>query len=245
MSPGNLFIADQGNHRIREVNATTGLITTVAGTGTGGYSGDGGPAIAAQLNSPVGVAVDTLGSLLIVDAGNNCLRAVHLATGVITTAASGLASPQGVAVDVAGGVYVADSDHHQIARFDRGAWVTVQAVEHPFHNAAIPTDVDGSGQTTPTDVLLVISYINANSSGVLPSVRPPGGPQVDVNGDGQVTPLDVLLAISFINAHGIAAGESAAGVTPRPSSLATDAVLGREGALADAVTPPVSDPQSQ
>ena len=63
------------------------MITTVAGNGSGGYSGDGGPATAAELDDPAGVAVDSAGDLFIADTGNNAIREVNLSTGVITTVA--------------------------------------------------------------------------------------------------------------------------------------------------------------
>ncbi len=66
---GNLYIADTENNRIRRVDAS-GIITTIAGAGARGYSGDGGPAIAAQLNEPIGVAVDAAGNLYVADSGN-------------------------------------------------------------------------------------------------------------------------------------------------------------------------------
>ena len=84
---GDLFIADSHNNRIREVNASTGVITTVAGNGTAGYSGNGGQATAAELNDPCGIAVDASGDLFIADTGNNCIREVNASTHVITTVA--------------------------------------------------------------------------------------------------------------------------------------------------------------
>ena len=85
---GNLFIADQGNSRIRRVDAATGVITTVAGTGTAGYGGDGGPATDAALVSGAGgVALDAAGNLFIADGGNNRVRRVDAATGIFTTVA--------------------------------------------------------------------------------------------------------------------------------------------------------------
>ena len=75
---GNLFISDHGNNRIRAVR-TNGIITTVAGNGTGGYSGDGGAATEASLNGPFGVAVDNAGNLFIADASNGRVRKVGLA----------------------------------------------------------------------------------------------------------------------------------------------------------------------
>ena len=78
---GDLFIADSGNNVVREVNARPAIITTVAGNGTAGYSGDGGPATAAELNDPDGVAVDSAGDLFIADSGNNVIREVDSSTG--------------------------------------------------------------------------------------------------------------------------------------------------------------------
>ena len=74
---GNLYIADTGNNRIRKVNVT-GVISTVAGTGTSGFSGDGGVAAKAQLSSPSGIAVDTAGNLYVSDAGNQRVRVLAL-----------------------------------------------------------------------------------------------------------------------------------------------------------------------
>ena len=119
-SAGNLYIADTGNNRIRKVS--NGVITTVAGNGTAGFSGDNGPATSAQLYDPAGVAVDSAGNLYIADTGNNRIRKVS--NGVITTVAGNgtagfsgdggpatsaqLNDPQGVAVDSAGNLYIAD-----------------------------------------------------------------------------------------------------------------------------------------
>ena len=89
-SAGDLFIADTYNNVIREVVKATGDIITVAGNGTLGYSGDNGPATAAELDSPYGVAVDAAGDLFIADTGNNVIREVVKATGdIITVAGNG------------------------------------------------------------------------------------------------------------------------------------------------------------
>jgi sugar lactone lactonase YvrE len=85
---GNLYIADSGNHRVRQVTAA-GVITTVAGTGTVGSSGDGGPATSAQLRSPNGVAVDAAGILYIADSYNNRIRQVTSAGIIVTVAGTG------------------------------------------------------------------------------------------------------------------------------------------------------------
>ena len=86
-SNGNIYIADTYNNRIRKVNSTTGIITTIAGNGTGGYSGDGGIATNATLYHPFGVAVDSNGNIYIADHNNNRIRKVNSTTGIITTIA--------------------------------------------------------------------------------------------------------------------------------------------------------------
>ena len=109
---GNLFIADTFNHRIRKVDASTGIITTVAGSGptgilNGGFSGDGGPATAATLKEPEGIAVDSAGNLFIADSRNNRIRRVDAVTGIMTTVPE-LSIPQGIAVDLADNLLIAE-----------------------------------------------------------------------------------------------------------------------------------------
>lgn len=129
---GNLYFTDSYNHRVRRVSAE-GVITTVAGTGRAGYSGDGGPAIQAALNNPQGVAVDRGGSVLVADTFNHVIRKVD-AAGVITTIAGTM--PPGFggdggpatkallsiphAVDVApdGTIYLTDSGNSRIRAID-------------------------------------------------------------------------------------------------------------------------------
>jgi sugar lactone lactonase YvrE len=81
---GNLYFSDTNNHVVRRVDAKTGIITTVAGSGKKGYSGDGGPATKATLNEPYGIALDAGGNLFVVDRLNYCVRKIDPA-GVITT----------------------------------------------------------------------------------------------------------------------------------------------------------------
>ena len=121
---GNLFIADNFNHRIRMVSAATGIIATVAGTGAAGHLGDGGLAADAELNNPLSVAVGPAGSLYIADSGNYRIRKVTLATGAIATAGDGgvvypdtqHGFPCALSVDAAGNLYVADSGISRIRR---------------------------------------------------------------------------------------------------------------------------------
>jgi sugar lactone lactonase YvrE len=130
---GNLYFTDQQNNVVRKVSAATGIITTVAGNGTRGFSGDGGPATAASMNTPLAVTVDPFGNLYISDNVNNAVRRVDAATGIITTVAGrpplggnggngGLATrallhyPDGLATDTAGNVYIADEYNQQVRK---------------------------------------------------------------------------------------------------------------------------------
>ena len=145
-SAGNLYIADSGNQRIRRVSAN-GTITTAAGTGTAGYSGDSGLATSAQLCNPLGVAVDANGNLYIADTGflfqgpsGNRIRMVST-SGIITTVAgngtwgfstdggtattAALENPYSVAVDSAGNLYITDTYTHRIREVSAGIITTV------------------------------------------------------------------------------------------------------------------------
>ena len=82
---GNIYIADSGNNRIRKVTISSGIITTIAGTGTSSYSGDGGAATSATMNFPSSAAVDSSGNVYIADHYNNRVRKVAVSTGIITT----------------------------------------------------------------------------------------------------------------------------------------------------------------
>jgi trimeric autotransporter adhesin len=121
-SRGNLYIADQFHNRIRKVDSETGIISTVAGNGIYGYSGDNGPATSASLKMPYSVAVDSSGNLYIADQDNNRIRRVDYGTGIITTVAS-VNSPAGIAVDSSGNLYVADYINNSIRKVDRGTGI--------------------------------------------------------------------------------------------------------------------------
>lgn len=127
---GNLYIADGNNNVIRKVNIA-GIITTVAGNGTQGYSGDGGAATVAELYASFGVAVDAMGNLYIGDAGNNVIRKVNTAGIITTVAGTGTQGYSGdggqataaelgitddVAIDAVGNIYIADYDNNVIRK---------------------------------------------------------------------------------------------------------------------------------
>jgi DNA-binding beta-propeller fold protein YncE len=116
---------------------TTGIITTVAGTGSAGYNGDGIPAVQAALAGPSGLAVGTDGTLYVADTFNGRIRAVDPASGVMTTivgdggeyryqspteaCSASLSRPSGIAVDADGNLFITDSDNHLVRRWDRAS----------------------------------------------------------------------------------------------------------------------------
>ena len=140
-SMGNLFIADYLNNRIRKVSPY-GIITTIAGTGTPGYGGDGGPATSAYLHAPYGVAVDTAGNLFIADSNNERIRKVT-PEGVISTVAGTGArgfggdggpatsaqfyTPRGIAVDTTGNLFIADINNNRIRKVTPGGVISTVA----------------------------------------------------------------------------------------------------------------------
>jgi hypothetical protein len=118
---GNLYLADVGSHRIRKIAAASGIITTVAGTGTQGFEGEGSAATTALIDSPGGLAVDSNGNLYVADTHNQRVRRIDAVTGAITTVSgttADLSRPQGLSIDSQGNIYVADTANHRIRRID-------------------------------------------------------------------------------------------------------------------------------
>jgi IPT/TIG domain-containing protein len=138
---GNIFSADNGNYRIREIVASTGIIQTVVGTGVPGFSGDNGPAASAQISSVDGLAFDSSGNLFIADVGNRRVREVVAATGNIQTVAgngsgvfsgdggaatsAGLGNPFGVYVDALGRLFIATNNTERVRMVSAGIITTV------------------------------------------------------------------------------------------------------------------------
>ena len=130
----NLYLADTHNHRIRRLNLTTGILTTIAGTGSPGFSGEGGPATSAELNLPTALALDAVNNLYLADTGNHRIRRIDAATSIITTIAgtgtqgfssdnalatsATIDSPSGLALDAANNLYLADTHNDRIRRID-------------------------------------------------------------------------------------------------------------------------------
>ncbi len=141
---GNIYTADSKNNRVRRIDANTGVITTIAGSGEIGYSGDGGLATDATFDFPTDVEFDGSGNLFIADRGNHVIRRIDNASGVITTVAGtgnqgdhtgtvvatsgSMNNPNAIAIDEeTGAIFVADSNNHRIRRFFVGGSMTTYA----------------------------------------------------------------------------------------------------------------------
>ncbi len=169
---GNLYIADWGNNRIRMVNPA-GIISTVVGSSTTGYSGDGGPAAKASIALPNGVAVDSSGNLYIADTDNNAIR--KISNGIITTVAGGqsgfggdgglatnarLSVPQSVAVDASGNLYIADMGNQRIRRVDPSGVITTVA-------GTGTAGFSGDGGTATAAMLSAPAAVGVDASGAV------------------------------------------------------------------------------
>ncbi len=141
---GNIYIGDRFNNRVRKIDKVTGIINTIAGTGTAGSTGDGGLATAAQLNNPCGVTVDAAGNVYIADMSNHKIRKIDKVTGNISTiagtgtagfsgdngAATGaqLSYPYGIVFDgTTGNLYIADANNSRIRKIDNTGVISTMA----------------------------------------------------------------------------------------------------------------------
>jgi sugar lactone lactonase YvrE len=138
---GNLYITDRGNQRLRMVN-TSGIISTLAGTGTQSFSGDGGPAVSATFNFPEGVALDSAGNIFITDDGNGRVRKINT-SGIISTiggtgyefyggdgwpaTSAQIYLPMGVAPDMSGAFYIADKGNNRVRKVSSSGIITTYA----------------------------------------------------------------------------------------------------------------------
>ena len=144
---GVIYIADTGNHVIRRINATGNTITTIAGTGTPGFSGDDSTATNAKLNSPAAIFVDSTGLIYVADTGNHCVRRISATGGISTIAGipetkgffgdgstatlAQLNAPAGVFVE-SGVIFIADTGNHRIRRINNSNIITTIAGDGTF-----------------------------------------------------------------------------------------------------------------
>ena len=166
----NVYIADTMNHRVRMVDAATGVISTLAGTGQARFSGDGGPADQAALNEPAALAVDDEGRLYIADQSNHRVRMVDLKTGVIHTIAgtgaatyegdgklavdTALAGPSGLAL-AADRLYIADTFNGRVRCVDlQSGLMTSVAGDGGVYQYASPSDAPSASLSRPTGIAI-------------------------------------------------------------------------------------------
>jgi uncharacterized protein (TIGR03437 family) len=214
---GNLFIADTGNHAIREVT-TDGQIHTVAGTGTAGNSGDEGPATAAALNAPAGVAVDAYGDVYITDTGNQQLRLItadgilHTIAGQGTAGFAGdggsalsalLNAPAGLCLDGAGDVYFADRGNNRVRMLIPGTPVTAVSLAPSVSVSSAASLVPGS--VAPGELVTIAGDGIGPAVGVLGTIGAGGSMVtalggVEVDFDGVPAPL-LYVQASQLNAQ--------------------------------------------
>ncbi|MGP8217764.1 MAG: T9SS type A sorting domain-containing protein [Bacteroidia bacterium] len=198
---GNIYIADAGNYRIRKINASTGIITTIAGTGAESSTGDGGPAIAAGLAYPVSVAVDNSGNIYIGEQGSNRIRKVNTA-GIITTVAGNgtygysgdggqataaqIGYPYGIAVDDSGNLYMGDETNYVIRKINTSGIISTIAGNNTYGysgdgNAATAAQIGGpSGVAVDSSGnIFMVDHDNSvirmiNTSGIITTVAGDG-----------------------------------------------------------------------
>ncbi len=180
---GNVFIADGNNNCIRMIN-TAGIINTIAGNGFAGYSGDGGPATASEMNSPNGVAVDATGNIYIGDFQNNRIRIVSTSGIINTIAGNGIGSysgdggpstaaeinvPWGVSVDLSGNIYISDYGNNRI-RFITSLTTGINNIA--AHNGVNIFPIPNNGSFTITGVSIgqVIVLYNYTGQKILSAI---------------------------------------------------------------------------
>lgn len=226
---GNVYISDYGNERVRKVDAS-GTITTFAGSGVRGSLGDGGPATAAQLSSPLGLAVDGAGNVYIADSGNHRIRKVT-PSGTITTIAGGgagtppnrgdggpatsalLVGPWGIAVDRQGNVYAADN-YSAVRKIAANGTITT------FAGTSQPGFAGDGGPATAA-VLANPRAVATDDSGNV-YIADWGGSRVrKVDSSGKITTVAGTGATGYSGNNGDGGPATAAHLT-QPSSLAVD-----------------------
>jgi trimeric autotransporter adhesin len=206
---GNLYFSQNLGHKIRKIS-TTGVISTIAGTGMGGFSGDGGSAVTAQINQPAGLAIDTSGNIYFCDNANCRVRRIAAVTGIITTiAGTGVAGfngdgipasaaqlnyPQGLEIDKSGNIYISDGVNHRVRKIDISGVISTIAGDGSVSGGGdgVPATAtacnawnvgfDGAGNIYISDgVLYTVRKIN--TSGIISTVAGKNGLYI-YDGDG-------------------------------------------------------------
>lgn len=242
---GNIFIADAGNDCIRKVN-TAGIITTIAGTGINGFSGDNGPANLAKLSSPAGIVVDAFNNIYFADKGNYRIRKIT-AAGIITTVAGGgpwssgtdgdgslatlatLNLPEDVAIDSSGNLIIADWGNHKVRKVNINTGIITKIAGNntqgytgdggPAVNAGVqyPT---GVAVDKNGNVLIASNHTirKISSSGIITTVAGTGNIGINGNGGPAISANIWPDAITVNNINEIITAEYDPGVIRKISS---------------------------
>jgi sugar lactone lactonase YvrE len=222
---GDLYLADTGNHRIRKIAAATGNITTIAGSGAQGFSGDGGIATAAAIDSPAGIAIDSSSNLYLADTHNHRIRKIDALSGIITTVGgngsasfsgdgaaavrAALSLPQGISVDSSGNLYLADTENHRIRRIDSitGDITTVAGNGTQTFSgdsaAAIAASLDSPrGTALSPSSLVTLADTNNQRVRQLTAQPAPATTITTIAGLGVVTPGALVLSAPSVVTYG-------------------------------------------
>jgi len=221
---GNYYITDRDNNRIRKVNITTGIITTIAGTGTAGYNGDNILATAAEIHAPYGIAIDAAGNIFFCDDGNHRVRKIST-VGIITTIAGNgtggyngdgiqatsaeLFNPGGVTIDAVGDTYISDFNNNRIRKIDISGIITtiagtgtagyngdnIAATTAQLFNPEGGVAIDGNGN------IYIPDYLNyrirrINTSGIITTIAGTGVHGYSGNGN-QATAAELYKPIGI------------------------------------------------
>lgn len=166
---GNLYFADHAEHVVRKIDVSTNVISTIAGTGTAGSSGDGGAATSAKLDKPSDVAFDNAGNLYIVCSGNNTIRKVATSGTISTIAGTGTAGstgdgsaatsatlngPAGIVIDASGNIYISESDGNRIRKINTSGIISTIAGDGSATSTGDGAAASSATLNTPTEMAL-------------------------------------------------------------------------------------------